>query len=117
MRLDNDHDRWPRTGGGIVAKLTNTAGDDEANILFTLQRGMTHCRRNCRGKFGVVLRDHQLEQRRRGSKSSQMPVEEERRLVVGPKRFIDPFAIQKSVIEDRNDGEPAITDCSIYVNR
>ena len=45
-----------------------------------------------------------------------MPVEQERLAVVGPQRLVNAFAVEKSVIEHRNDRVLLIDDAAVDVH-
>ena len=55
--------------------------------------------------------------RRGGAQAREVPIVEERHAVVGAQRFVDAFAVQETVIVDRDDGVLRPRDPAVDVNR
>ena len=109
-------------GRRIVRELADTARDEDADVRLAAVRrlaqpGGAHRLAAPRVHLFVGQRDGQRDHAGRVPQPPHVPIEEKRLAVVGAPRLVDALAVQKAVIEDRDDGVLLIEHAAVDVDR
>ena len=104
-------------GGRVIVQLADAARDDHPNGHFTTGVDAAHRLPDPGFEVGVGRRHLEREPVGGGAESGKMPVEQERLAVVGAQCLVHAVAIEKPVVEDRDDRLVAIGDDAVHVDR
>ena len=105
------------TGGRVVGQLADAARDEHPNGHFTTGVDTAHRLPHPGLEGGVGRRHIERETVGGGAESGEMPVEQERLAVVGAQRLVHAVAVEKPVVEHRDDRLVAIGDDAVHVDR
>ena len=113
----DDDDRGARTGGGVVGQLADATREEYPNGDFALRVDTVHRVQQPGFEVGVGRRYGQREPVGRCAQPGEMSVEQKRLAVVGAQGLIHAVAVEKPVVEHRDDRLVATGDDAVHVNR
>ncbi len=117
--LGDDDDRRFAAGGRVVGQLADAARHQDSQIGFAAagpELGRAH--RVAKAAVDLVIGERNVERqhRRRRSQPAHMAIEQERFAVVGPQRLVDPFAVQKPMVEHGNHRVLAVDHAAVDID-
>ena len=112
----DDDSRGARTGGRVVGQLADAARDKHPNGHLATRVDAPHRLPNPGFEVAVSQRHIERETVGGGAESGEMPVKQERPAVVGAQCLIHPVAVEKSVVEYRDDRLVTIGDEAVHVD-
>ena len=120
VRLHDDDDRRRGTGRRIVGELADTACDENPDVGLATgavaETGSAHRLPEPRVDLRVGKRDVERQHARGVPQPAHVALEEERLPVVGPQRLVDAFAVEKPMIEHRDDGVLPVGHAAVHVH-